>query len=53
MGGDGETKLTLDVTKSPLLQGEQRKNERCGREGVAVKNEQAAALIGNSRRKKV
>jgi gag-polypeptide of LTR copia-type len=53
MGGDGETKLTLDVTKSRLLQGEQRKNERCGREGMAVKNEQAAALIGNARHKKV
>jgi gag-polypeptide of LTR copia-type len=53
MGGDGETKLRLDVTKSRLLQGERRKNERCGREGVAVMNEQAAALIGNSRRKTV
>jgi hypothetical protein len=34
MGGDGETKLTLDVTKSRLLQGEQRKSERCGPESL-------------------
>jgi hypothetical protein len=47
-----DAKLTLDFTKSHLLQEEQRKSERETPQGSNTKIENAAALVGNWRNKK-
>jgi gag-polypeptide of LTR copia-type len=46
-----DTKLTMEFTKSRLLQEEQRKLERNMRQGSNAKSEHGAALVGNIRHK--
>jgi Integrase core domain/GAG-pre-integrase domain len=47
-----DAKLTMEFTKSRLLQEEQRKLERNMRQGSNAKSEHGAALVGNTRHKK-
>jgi gag-polypeptide of LTR copia-type len=48
-----DTKLTMELTKSRLLQEEQRKTERSVHQETVVKSEHAVALFGNSKQKRL